>query len=179
MLTKRNKAKRPLGRKIVDRTVCSILPALSWILLGATLILEKGSRERMGIYRDMVFRNRVIDSTIFTAELLGFYRMALLVIIFVILLLWVASFNSRRPIIRQALQVCAACANWLSIIRGRTRFRYLSGSFISSAALYVMLAYYPQAEWLGYPLICLSMMLVVLLQLFRVAYQLIFEYLKR
>jgi len=152
------------GRKIVDKLILSILPVTSWVFMFVAIALEKGSREHMGIYRDMTFRNRVLDATFFTIELIAFYQLAIVIGIVVLGgLFWFA----QRVVAHRAMAAHGVMA-------GRNRWsgiRYLIATLLSSVFLYLLFGYYPTVEWLAYPLICLSMMLVVIIQYLRLFYQ--------
>ncbi len=63
----------------------NLVPFISWLVLIGTLALEKGSRERMGLFRDLAVRRTILNSSIFRADQLELYKNALIIS----LLIWV------------------------------------------------------------------------------------------
>jgi prepilin signal peptidase PulO-like enzyme (type II secretory pathway) len=128
----------------------NLVPFISWLVLIGTLALEKGSRERMGLFRDLAVRRTILNSSIFRADQLELYKNALIIS----LLIWV-------------MVAMIKVKNASSGLR-----RYIAVTLLTTFALYMMLYLYFDVSWLAYPLICLSMILLVIVQDLRLSYAL-------
>ncbi|WP_227762117.1 hypothetical protein [Zhaonella formicivorans] len=126
-----------------------ILPAVSWLLLLLSLLLQIGVQKRMGIQRDLYVRNRALQQTVFTPELVMLYKLLILLV-----LLWLILFLFRM-IIRKNNE-------------NLSRFAVLT--LFGSAFALNLLMFYGKISSPAYPWIVLASLLFVIIQLTRLIY---------
>lgn len=153
-------------RSILSLLVERLLPIFAWLMIILSIGLQIGTQKSMGIYRDLVVRNRVLTNSILTKKLVGVYQWSIWIVIGICLVIF---YYHRRRLISQNSDVR----------KGNLMFRfvkYFRRTMLISIVWFIMIFVDDKVSLLAYPWMVLSVMVMVCIQylrLFFVWYQVI------
>lgn len=137
-----------------------ILPMFSWIIFIATLLLQIGVKKSMTINRDLIYRNKILNSSILKSSHLSVYQGILFIgIAFCIFLYFI---NMKRFSYHKLFAKKNDGINRLK--------KYLILTFSMSILCISMLVFYQEVTLLAYPFMMMGALLVVMIQYARLIY---------
>ncbi|MDP2211498.1 MAG: hypothetical protein Q8J63_07175 [Candidatus Aquicultor sp.] len=154
-------------RSFMSLLIERFIPALSWLLVTASLTLEKFAESRMGVYRSLSVRNQSLSTGLFAPSNLSLYMGIIAIGLAVCLLLFVMS---RARFSKQGKERSTSeGSQTFRESSKRRRLNYLLRTSLLSVLLVVLLWFYPSATWPAYPWIVISTGAVLMTHYLRIA----------
>ncbi|QEK12917.1 hypothetical protein FQB35_11610 [Crassaminicella thermophila] len=138
--------RRDLGAIIIE----SVMPILSWIFLAMTIGLKRFAENSMGIQRDLIVRNKLLNTSILKENLLSIYKWSLLIGIGICIILFFIFMKKN--------------------IKNRLWMKYLIKTVSASSLGILIILYYEKVSSLAYPWMTLGILIVVVIQYIRMVY---------
>lgn len=148
------KEKRSIWSLLVER----LIPIFTWVMVVMSLGLQIGAQKSMGVYRDLIVRNRLLTDSILTKSLMGVYQWGIWIGICLCLVIF---YYHKRRLIPQ---------NYLGTRKSNIAFRlvkYCRRTLIVSLIWFIMISVYDQVPMLAYPWMIFSVMVMVCIQYIR------------
>lgn len=160
-----NSARRK--RSFMSLLIERFIPALSWLLVTASLALEKFAESRMGVYRSLSVRNQSLNTGLFAPSKLSLYMGIIAIGLAICLLLYVMN---RARFSKQGKESgTSKGSRTFRESSERRRLNYLLRTSLLSVLLLVLLWFYPSATWPAYPWIVISTGVVLMTHYLRIA----------
>lgn len=148
------------SKSILSVLVENIFPALTYILFIISIGLQKVTEMKEGIESQVISMNNELTSSILTEnsmDLFKYFSIAVIIICSMLLLLKITKSNKNSLFSKKTFFE-------------RYRFRYLIFTVLSCGMLFLMLFYYSEVSWIAYPLIVVSALIIVVIQLIRIIF---------
>lgn len=136
-----------------------VLPILSYVLFFASIVLQKLGESRMGVSRSLIYRNRILNNTIFLPSLMKLYSIIIIL-----------------GLIMYFLIICCKFKRCIKpILADKISIKYFIKTIIISIISIVLLIFYNKVDLIGYPWITLSMLILLLVEYIRTIYILLIK----
>lgn len=138
------------GYKFITFCLEYFLPILAWLLVIGIIVLQKMSVTRMGLYRDLVYRNQTLDASVLSSQLFFIYKSIVILALMISIYLFIKSYRKRFLLNK---------GNW-----------YLLSLLVSGVAVIVLLSFYQSTNLVAYPLFVLVIMKLFIVHFIRQFY---------
>ena len=138
-----------------------IFPRITWIILLGMCFLQMAVENYMGVQRDLYYRVSKLEKSILSPEMISIYKW--IIIIFVVLSfgVFVYSLFKNNELYKK------------TILNGKTHYKTMR-YFIFYIAISIfslsLISYYDKAEWITYPLVVMSSVIMVIVYYIRLIY---------
>lgn len=135
-----------------DKIFLKILPSIASLLILASVTLYFLAEKSMVVYRDLMYRNDILNETLLSNGLLGVYKIIALVSIVISIFLFI-KFRNSLP---------------------KGHLYYIISPIIVGVILYFMINLYNTITWVSYPWMILSVIIKFLVENIRMIYSIKF-----
>ncbi len=135
-----------------DKIFLKILPSIAFLLILASVTLYFLAEKSMVVYRDLMYRNDILNETLLSNGLLGVYKIIALVSIVISIFLFI-KFRNSLP---------------------KGHLYYIISPIIVGVILYFMINLYNTITWVSYPWMILSVIIKFLVENIRMIYSIKF-----
>ncbi|OIJ20883.1 hypothetical protein BKP45_07890 [Anaerobacillus alkalidiazotrophicus] len=118
-----------------------VLPMVAWLLVIGSFVLQQLAETRMGLYRDLVYRNQILQSTILNPKWFWIYISIIVLVVVLCIFLYIKGKN----------------VNYF-------RIRYLVAFIGTSIGLIILLYFYQSFHFLTFPLLVNFIMILFVVQ---------------